>query len=165
MAQEPKAIIQKLEGQVDDILGLYDYAEKLHSYDSVHGQRSLNEDQRRRDITAFNTTRGTSGNILQGCSMYGLGTLYLWSRKGASGPLDMARVRACGWMSASVFMVGTTFGCMMLISREALRLREEGQNVVTSTRVQQNEQTHALLRTMKFHLTTRQMNIWDQTYK
>ena len=62
-------------------------------------------------------------------------------------------------------MLGNTFGCMYMMSKEKLRLQEAQQNVITSTRVAQNEQTHALLRSMKFHLTTRQMNVFEQNPK
>ena len=46
MAQKeaPIEIVQRLEGQVDDLLEMYDLAEKLYSYDNVHGEFSLNED-------------------------------------------------------------------------------------------------------------------------
>ena len=46
MAQQeaPKEIVKRLEGQVDDLLQMYDLAEKLYSYDNVHGGFSLNED-------------------------------------------------------------------------------------------------------------------------
>ena len=36
-------IISRLEGQVDEMLQLYDFGEKLQSYESVHGGRALNE--------------------------------------------------------------------------------------------------------------------------
>ena len=35
--------IKKLEGEIDDILEMYDFAEKLHPYERVHGGRALNE--------------------------------------------------------------------------------------------------------------------------
>ena len=44
MAEEPRAIVAKLEGQMDDVLQMYDLAEKLYSYDHVHGAFTLNED-------------------------------------------------------------------------------------------------------------------------
>ena len=30
-----------------------------------------------------------------------------------------------------------------------------------NSRVSENEQTHAILKTLKFHLSTRKMGIWD----
>ena len=32
-------IVRELEGQVDDILSLYELGEKLHSYQDLHGER------------------------------------------------------------------------------------------------------------------------------
>ena len=161
----PMEIIGKLEGQVDEILSLYDFGEKLHNYESVHGGRALNENQRRQDMVAFLNQKGQSGRILQGCSLWGFASLYLYSRKGAASIYDLSKVRACGWTSASVFMIGTTLGCMYYMTKERQRLDAAEQNVRTTTRVAQNEQTHALLRSMKYHLTTRQMSVWDQSPK
>ena len=114
MAQQatPREILGKLEGQVDEILQMYDLAEKLHSYENLHGERALNENQRRQAMVSFASERGTSGAILNGCTLFGFAALYAFSRKGASGIYDLNRLRACGWTSASVFMVGSTFGCM-----------------------------------------------------
>ncbi len=109
-------IIGKLESQVDEMLQLYDFGEKLHSYESVHGGRSLNENQRRQEMVSFLNSRGQSGNVLQGCSLWGAASLYVYSRKGASSIYDLSRLRTCGWTSASVFMIGCTFGCMYKIA-------------------------------------------------
>ena len=46
MAEEHK-IVKKLESEIDDILSMYDLAEKMYGYQNVHGDRVLNEDQRR----------------------------------------------------------------------------------------------------------------------
>lgn len=104
--------IQRLEGQVEEILELYDLGEKLHSYDSIYGKRSLNEDDRRRNMVSFSSTNGTSANILQGAAMWGFAALYLYSRRGAANPMDLSTLRACGWTSLSVFMMGQSFGCV-----------------------------------------------------
>ena len=159
MAESP---VQRLESQVGEILELYDFGEKLQSYDQLHGDRSLNEDQRRRNMVALSSTSGTSAQILQGNSLFGLASLYLYSRRGASGLLDMSRLRACGWTSLTVFLLGSTFGSIWLMEKEKMRLSEESIDLNTAVRVHQNEQTHSLLRSMKFHLTTRQMSLWDQ---
>ena len=153
--------IQKLDQQVDELLQLYDVAERLHSYEQLHGSRSLNEDERRRSMVSFASTRGQSGSILQGNGAFGLAAMYLYSRRGASSMIDMSRLRACGWTSLSVFLIGSTFGSIMMMQKERIRLEDQEINLSTAVRVAQNEQTHALLRTMKFHLTTRQMNLWD----
>ena len=103
---------KKLEGEIDEILELYDFGEKLHSYEEVHGGRSLNENTRRQDMVSFNKTKGTSGQILQGATLWGLAAMYLYSRRGAVNPVDLSKLRQCGWTSASIFMGGSTWGCM-----------------------------------------------------
>ena len=35
--------IKKLESEIEEILEMYEFGEKLHSYESVHGGRALNE--------------------------------------------------------------------------------------------------------------------------
>ena len=105
--------IKKLEAEVDEILELYDFGEKLHSYDSVHGGYKVNENERRQSLVAFNHTNGQSGYIMQGSMIWGLAALYLYSRKGAKNLIDLSRLRLCGWTSASVFMCGNTLGQMI----------------------------------------------------
>ena len=104
------------------MLEMYDFGEKLHSYEDVHGGRSLNENQRRQEMVAFNGNVGTAGSILSGASMWGIAALYLYSRRGAVNPVDLSKLRACGWTSASVFMGGTTYGCMHNMTKEKFRL-------------------------------------------
>ena len=35
--------IAKLEGEIDEILQLYDFGEKLSNYEDLHGGRNINE--------------------------------------------------------------------------------------------------------------------------
>ena len=40
---------QKLEGQIDEIMELFDFAEKLYPYENIRGESAeLNEDKRRK---------------------------------------------------------------------------------------------------------------------
>ena len=157
-----KEIIQKLEDQVGDILEMYDMSEKLCNYEQdVHGGRELNEHKRRQKMVAFVDNNGMSPNIFSGCQLFGLAALYIWSRKGAKNILDISRMRQCLWTSGSIFMAGSTFGCCYLMEKEKIRMKEAEQNLLMTTRIAQNEQTHALLRTMKFHLNTRHMPIGE----
>ena len=162
MAQKeaPVEIVKKLEGQVDDLLEMYDLAEKLYSYDNVHGGFSLNEDQRRRDAVKFNTSGIGSGAVLAGNGLMGLAFLYLWSRRGAHHLLDFSQVRRCYASSAAAFMVGTSFGSLGKLASAKVEAGGRG-TICLNRRVAQNEQIHALLRGMKFHLATRQMGLWD----
>ena len=71
--------------------------------------------------------------------MFGLGLLYIWSRRGAKNLIDMSRVRNCLWTSGSVFMAGSTFGCCYMMEKEKLRIKEAEQNLELTTRIAQNE--------------------------
>ena len=139
---------------------MYDLAEKLYSYDNVHGGFSLNEDQRRRDAVKFNASGIGSGAVLAGNGLIGLAFLYLWSRRGANHLLDFSQVRRCYASSAAAFMVGTSVGSLGKLGRAKVEYGGRGA-ICLNRRVAQNEQIHALLRGMKFHLATRQMGLWD----
>ena len=41
---EQASPVNQLEGQIDEILEMYDLGEKLHAYEDIHGGRALNED-------------------------------------------------------------------------------------------------------------------------
>ena len=110
-------MIPKLEGQVDDILGMYDFAEKLYPYEQVHGELSLNEDERRRNMVKFNTYGLASPAIYQNVALWGVGALYLFSRRGASHLLDFSQLRNCYASTAAAFMVGTSIGMTTRVGR------------------------------------------------
>ena len=158
--EEPEEIVKKLEGQVDDLLQMYDLAEKLYSYENVHGELVLNEDQRRRNMVKFANHGVGSPEIFAGTMFWGLGFLYLYSRRGANHLLDFSQIRTCYASSAAAFLVGTSVGSVVKLGRA----NEEGngrQQICLNRRVAQNEQIHAVLKSMKFHLATRQMGLWD----
>ena len=50
---DPASPVPVLEGQIDEILRLYDFGEKLHNYEKVHGGRVINEDERRTNMVKF----------------------------------------------------------------------------------------------------------------
>ena len=120
--EHPLKTIDRLDGQVDEILEMYDLGEKLHSYEDLHGPRAINENERRQNMVSFLSTKGQSVGILQGCSLWGIAALYIFSRRGAANPLDMSRIRQCMWTSTSVFMVGSSLGCMIQMTKEKQRL-------------------------------------------
>lgn len=41
---EPQKVVKELEGQIDEILQLYDLAEKAYPYQNLRGEKNLNED-------------------------------------------------------------------------------------------------------------------------
>ena len=56
--QDANQIVNKLEGQIDEILSLYDFGETLNNYEGLHGERTLNEDQRRQNLVSYMNNRG-----------------------------------------------------------------------------------------------------------
>ena len=42
---DPKEIFQQIEGEVDNLLGMYALAEKAYPYSNLHGERADNENQ------------------------------------------------------------------------------------------------------------------------
>ena len=113
-------------------------------------------------MVAFADSQGMSPNIFGGNQLFGLGMLYIWSRRGAKNLLDISRMRQCLWTSGSIFMAGSTLGCMYKMEQEKIRMKKAEQNLLVTTRIAQNEQVHSLLRTMKFHLNTRHMTVGEQ---
>ena len=85
----------------------------------------------------------------------------MMSRGAASGPFDLAPIfkrpaRAFGWL-----LLGNSI-LMAWRLQYAANLREN--NAAKSqlhTRVTNNESTHAILKTLKFHLSTRKMGVFD----
>ena len=65
----------------------------------------------------------------------------------------------------SVYMIGLTVGSMHNMGAERMRLKEQNLDLNTAVRVSQNEKVHAILRNMNFHLSTRQMTVWDQNVR
>ena len=114
--QTPKEIASKLEGQVEDLLQMYDFAEKLYSYDHVHSKFSLNEDEQRRSNVSFQNYGVGSSAIYAGNAVMGFGFLYLWSRRGANHLLDFSQVRKCYASAAAAFMVGSSISSLSKLS-------------------------------------------------
>ena len=93
--------------------------------------------------------------------MWGLGSMYMMSRRGSKGMMDFSMMKKCYPTTLTWFMVGSAIG----MSLYAFGLQSEvksGRQMLFHRRVHQNEQTHALLKSMKFHLATRQLDVWDQ---
>ena len=155
---EPMEIAAQLEGQLDDIIQMYDCAEKSYSYEHTRPKPyQHNEHLQRQNIAQFASEGPTSSAQLAGSMLYGLAAVYLVSRRGAKGLADMSPAKVCYFRTASWFMMGTSLGVMTKVGNLAQQQSQLGLN----TRVVQNEQAHNVLRSMKFHLNTRQMGIWD----
>ena len=121
----------------------------------------MNEDEQRRSMVAHSTYgNGGDEKALQGHTVWGLATAYLISRRGAAHIFDFSTMRKCYFRTFSWYMIGVSM-CTMLRIEQIARQVKSGENLNLQHRVHQNEQTHSVLRTMKFHLATRQMGLWD----
>ena len=149
----------RLEGQIDKVMDLYDLAENAYSYENLRGDRALNEDDRRRQVVGRHTYGSNAQRMMANTLPYSLFAVYLFSRRGAAHMLDFSRVSQCYWRTFGWYMIGQTFA--MSFNLASLHNENNSQNTL-KTRVEENEVAHSVLRAMKFHLTTRQMSVWDQ---
>ena len=110
MAEDMKTSedMKKLENEIDTILELYDFGEKMFGYEAVNGPRELNENQRRANNVE---NRSQSLNLVNGSSFWGLAGMYAYSRPGARNLFDLSKLRQCGWTTASVFCLASTASC------------------------------------------------------
>ena len=156
----PKELCERIENDVDKILKMYDLAAKTYPYANVHGGSPDNENQRRIDNVKFLTSENPDYLLMQG-SPLPLVFVYLMSRPGAKGLFDFSQLfakpsRALGW-----FFLGNSIMSFWKINY-IHRMREQNQQKsALNLRVSQNEQTHAILKTMKFHLSTRKMDVFE----
>ena len=141
---------------------MYALAEKAYPYQLIRAdkERSLNEDTHRRDMVAFSDYGLGSGQNSEGALFYGFAAVYLYSRRGAKHLLDFSQCRKNYALTFGFYMLGVSFGTMSGLM-SAKREIGSAHSLNLHRRVHQNEQTHALLRSMKFHLSTRQMGLWD----
>ena len=88
--------------------------------------------------------------------------VYMMSRPGAAHFLDFSQLfkspsRAVGW-----FFLGNSI-LMFWRIRYAAQARQNNPHLSQlHTRVSNNESTHSILKTMKFHLQTRKFELWEQ---
>ena len=116
---EPQQIVSNLEGQIDEILSLYDLAEKAYPYQNLRGDRNLNEDAHRRETVALTSYGPGSTQIVAGSSVWGLATTYLFSRRGAAHLLDFSTLRKCYFRTFGWYMIGVSLGSLYGVQRTA----------------------------------------------
>ena len=101
MAEEPTQVISRIEADIDNLLEMYSLAEKSYSYTNLHGERSENENDQRRQMVKFNVDR--PDKMLTEASAAPLLFVYMMSRAGAKSIFDMSTIfgrpaRAFGWL-------------------------------------------------------------------
>ena len=158
--QEPMDTIKRLQGDVDGILKMYDLAEQVYPYTNIQGDRSDNENTQRRQ--ASSSYIESPDNFVTQPSFMPFIFVYMMSRPGSNHALDFRTIfarpaRALGWL-----MLGTSIMGIYKVQFLSQKARNNREQINVNLRVSQNEQTHAILKTMNFHLNTRQMGVWDQ---
>ena len=156
----PKELCSRIENDVDQILKMYDLASQAYPYDNIHGERSASDANHRMNLQKFGYTENPS-KILHQPSAMPLAFVYLMSRPGAAHPFDFSQLfkspsRAFGW-----FLLGNSILMWWRIRYVAQVRQNNAQLSQLHTRVHNNEQTHSILKSMKFHLSTRQFDFND----
>lgn len=153
--------VRKLESELDPIIAMYDFAEKQYGYNNLHGgDRQLNEDLHRKEMQTTASFGPTSTEVLKGSSWGGVLGAWLFTRRSAAHVLDFSPLRACYFRTAAFYLIGVSLTQMVMLTQAQKQASK--QRRLLNTRVSQIDQTHNVLKTMKFHLATRQMPMWDQ---
>lgn len=113
--KNPMDFVRDLEAQVKTISELYDLAEQYYPKENLYGETLLNDHQQRKKLQEFELYGPSSFEILKGAGDYGLLAVYLMSRRGASGLLDLSQLKVCGFRTLSWFMVGSSIGMSLLM--------------------------------------------------
>ena len=153
--------VRDLESQVNQISELYDLAEQQYPSEQFYGETILNDNAQRRKLQEFGQYGPTSWEILKGSNVFGLLSIYIMSRRGATGIFDLSQTKVCGYRTLSWFMLGCSVGMTVFMIRASEKYGKAAQ-INLHRRVSQNMQTQSLIRTMQHHLITRQGTIADQ---
>lgn len=162
--ETPKELCKRIEGDVEQLLKMYDLAQQAYPYENLHGGRLASDANQRMNLQKFGYTEDPT-NILKQPSAMPLAFLYMMSRAGAAHPLDFSQLfkspsRAFGWL-----LLGNSILMLWRIRFVAQVRQNNPQLSQFHTRVHNNEQTHSILRSMKFHLHTRQYSFEDAVPK
>lgn len=103
---------------------------------------------------------GDGLQYLNGAGWWGLVSVILMSQAGGMSLKNTTHITKNPLKIGGWFLIGATVSVLV----NALRMRESGfdsRSYILHKRVSENEQTHSLLRTLKFHLASRKMSVWD----
>ena len=155
----PRELCERIEGDIDKIMGMYDLAEKVYPYENVHGESTTLENKQRQQNVRYNSESPEA--VLKAGSPLSLAFVYMMSRPGAKGPLCFSQVfknptRALGW-----FLLGNSIVMFWKMQYVSQTRQNDQQKSYLNMRVAQNEQSHAILKTLKFHMNTRKMDVFE----
>ena len=154
-------LLPELQGQVENLLPMYEAAQRMYSYDNLSGSMILNEDSQRKSQAYFMSQGLGSENALAGAANWGLLSVFMLSRARAKSLFDVHPITSDPFRVLAYFLVGTSVAAYWKFNLAAENARNS-QVVQLQHRVASNQQTHTLLNTMAFHLRTRQTPIFVQ---
>ena len=82
------------------------------------------------------------------------------TRIGASGLLDTSTITGNPRRAIGYFLLGATAAAFVK-SSYFYRMAPDNKTFILNKRVAENEQTHAILRMVRYHVATRKMGVWD----
>ena len=111
---KPKKVSDNLVEQLNEIEELFTFGEKLYPYEKIRGPApEVNEDLRRKQIARAANFGPTSAHSYNKAWLYGLGSVFLYSRVGANSLFDFGPLRRNIWTSAAVLCMGTALGALV----------------------------------------------------
>ena len=103
---------------------------------------------------------GDARHYLNGCGWWGFLSVLLMSRAGAAHLLDSSTLTGNPRKVVAWFLLGASVAAVVNTGR----LRSTGHDshsYILNKRVSENEQTHAILRMLRYHCTTRKMGVFE----
>jgi hypothetical protein len=142
MATTPVERAATIEGQVNELLEMYDVAEKSYGYDHTRKMGfSNNENEERRNVAdTFNKGPLSGSTLSQHSLFYGLSFVYLMSRFGAKGGITcMHAAKQCYFRTSGWFMMGVSFNYFLKVNHLSTQWGGNPYMLQLNTRVAQNE--------------------------
>ena len=164
MAQQQESsiqIVKRLEGSVDEILQMYALAERVYPYANLHAEKPKNELDQRRQAVEYQVE--SPFTAISQPTLFPLVFAYGATRVGAKGLFDMSQVWARPSRTVGFLLLGSSLITFMRLAELSQKRKQSQTPHNLNLRVQQNEQTHSILKTMKFHLNSRQMGVHEQS--
>lgn len=151
------SICATLESQIDELLPLYDLAEEAMPFEQTRllSGRPLNDDEHRKNMV-FNWNYGATSRQVGTNGMYvGFMAVLIGTRPMSKNIFDLTTMYKCPVKTGGLFMLGCAMSSCMVVTQR-VKWSGSAPNQCLNDRQIQNEKGASLLRTMKFHIATRQ---------
>ena len=104
--------VDRISGDVQNLLSLYDFAEKLYPYSNLREGDSLNENERRRQQVQF-ASYHDGRQYLNGTGFWGLTTMLLMARANSGSWMDSRALTANPMKTLCWFMIGVSLSAVV----------------------------------------------------